>query len=130
MAGLIWFVQIVHYPLFARVGRDAFPSYEAAHRRRTLPLAGVPMAVEAITAVLLPSHLPAGVPPLLAWAGLVLLAAIWTSTAIFQLPRHRWLSRGFDAGVHRALVESNWIRTVGWTLRAALVVAMLALAMD
>ena len=30
MVGLIWFVQVVHYPLFARVGPDAFVPYAAA----------------------------------------------------------------------------------------------------
>ncbi len=39
MTGLIWFVQIVHYPLFARVLRntapDAFRAYEASHANRT-----------------------------------------------------------------------------------------------
>lgn len=35
MVGLIWFVQVVHYPLFASVGADGFTDYETAHRRRT-----------------------------------------------------------------------------------------------
>jgi len=33
LVGLIWFVQIVAYPLFARVGADAFPAYHEAHAR-------------------------------------------------------------------------------------------------
>ncbi len=32
MTGLIWFVQVVHYPLFDLVGRAQFVGYEAAHR--------------------------------------------------------------------------------------------------
>ena len=35
MTGLIWFVQVVHYPLFAAVGADQFVAYEVAHQRRT-----------------------------------------------------------------------------------------------
>ena len=35
MVGLIWFVQIVHYPLMAQVGRDSFAHYEASHTART-----------------------------------------------------------------------------------------------
>ena len=34
MLGLIWFVQIVHYPLMARVGRVRFHAYETDHQRR------------------------------------------------------------------------------------------------
>ena len=33
MVGLIWFVQIVHYPLFAAVGRPDFAQY--ADRKST-----------------------------------------------------------------------------------------------
>jgi hypothetical protein len=33
MVGLIWFVQVVHYPLFASVGADEFVAYENAHTR-------------------------------------------------------------------------------------------------
>ena len=33
--GLIGFVPVVNYPLFAAVGGDGFVSYETAHRRRT-----------------------------------------------------------------------------------------------
>jgi hypothetical protein len=35
MTGVIWFVQVVHYPLMARVGAAGFPDYEAAHARLT-----------------------------------------------------------------------------------------------
>ena len=27
MVGLIWFIQVVHYPLFGQVGRDKFPAF-------------------------------------------------------------------------------------------------------
>jgi hypothetical protein len=32
MVGLIWFVQIVHYPLFKMVGDDGFSEYERCHQ--------------------------------------------------------------------------------------------------
>lgn len=51
MVGLIWFVQIVHYPLFALVGTAEFPRYEAAHTRSTSFVVGPAMAVEGISAL-------------------------------------------------------------------------------
>ncbi len=36
MTGIIWSMQVLEYPLFAKVGRDEFLSYHAAHNR-TLP---------------------------------------------------------------------------------------------
>ena len=34
LVGLIWTVQLVHYPLFAQVGADTFRSYHARHTQR------------------------------------------------------------------------------------------------
>ena len=53
MTGLIWFVQVVHYPLMARVGGGGFAAYEAAHTNRTAWVVGPAMLAEAGTAVAL-----------------------------------------------------------------------------
>lgn len=125
MVGLIWFVQIVHYPLFGRVGRDVFANYSRAHSRLTGLVVGPPMLAEAATALALVVRTPEGIPFLLPLAGLVLLAAVWLSTALLQSPQHGVLSGGFAAASHRFLVASNWVRTVCWTARGVLVLAML-----
>ena len=43
MVGLIWFVQVVHYPLFGSVGREGFAGYSQAHSRLTGFVVGLPM---------------------------------------------------------------------------------------
>ena len=40
MAGLIWFVQLVHYPLFAFVGASDFVLYDREHTRRVTWIRG------------------------------------------------------------------------------------------
>ena len=128
MAGLIWFVQIVHYPLLARVGTGAFAAYETAHMRLTTwvvaPLMLLELALSAFLALRPPPLLPAW----MAWLGLALVAVIWTSTAVLQAPCHQRLARGFDRDLWCLLVRSNWIRTAAWSARAGLAVAMLATA--
>jgi hypothetical protein len=121
MVGVIWFVQVVHYPLFARVGTAAFAVYSGAHTRLTGLVVGTPMLVEAATAILLAIRTPQGVSVSLVWTGLILLAGIWLSTALLQSPRHTTLGRGFDAAAHSSLVTSNWLRTVLWSLRGLVV---------
>lgn len=125
MTGLIWFVQVVHYPLFAAVGSAEFPAYSRAHQSLTTFVVGPPMLVEAVTAAILVFARPAGIPAWLAWTGLALVAVIWASTAALQVPAHGRLSSGFVAETGAFLVSSNWIRTIGWSLRGAVVVAML-----
>ena len=51
---------------------------------------------------------------------MALLAVIWGSTALLQIPLHNALSAGFDPEVHARLVQTNWIRTIGWTARGLL----------
>ena len=72
MVGVIWFVQVVHYPLFAKVGSERFVLYSKAHSRLTTYVVGPPMLVEAATALLLVFRRPEGVPLAAAFFGLVL----------------------------------------------------------
>ncbi|MFZ4720497.1 MAG: hypothetical protein ACOYMR_13795 [Ilumatobacteraceae bacterium] len=128
MVGLIWFVQVVHYPMFDAVGRGDFAAYEVRHQRLTSYVVGLPMATEGVTALVLFFAPPAGLGRALPFVGLVVLAVVLGSTVLLQVPAHERLNQGFDAAVHRRLVRTNWIRTVGWTLRGALAVAMLVIA--
>lgn len=127
MVGLIWFVQIVHYPLFSRVGEEGFSLYSEAHSRLTSYVVGPPMLLEAGTALLLVFRRPEGIPFLLALAGLALVAVIWLSTALLQVPRHTALGAGFDGSSWSGLVRTNWIRTAGWSARGLVVLWMAAL---
>ena len=126
MTGLVWFVQIVHYPLHTLVGPGEFDAYQRAHLARTGPIVGPPMAVEAITAVWLALRTPPGVPTTLPWVGAGLLAVVWASTWGVQVPLHRALeSRGADQRRLRMLVLTNWVRTAVWSARAGVALAML-----
>jgi hypothetical protein len=120
MTGLIWFVQLVHYPLLADVPRVAFPTFERTHQARTLWAVGPMMLVELVTALAMLAARPAGVPVWVPIAGLVLLAIVDGSTAFYFGPLHGRLADGFDELLHRDLVRWNWLRTVGWTARGVL----------
>jgi hypothetical protein len=125
MVGLICFVQVVHYPLMGAIGDSEFSAYEQRHMSLTTWVVAPPMLVEAATALLLFWFRPTGVSIGFVWAGVVLLAIIWLSTAFLQVPCHETLSNGFDADVHRRLVSTNWIRVVAWSLRGLLVLWMI-----
>lgn len=123
MVGLIWFVQIVHYPLFARVGSESYGAYQTAHMSRTSLVVGPLMLTELAAAALI--LLSAWAPRPIAIAGLILLAIAWLSTFFLQVPRHATLERGFDPRAAASLVTTNWIRTLAWTARGVLSLIML-----
>ena len=120
MVGLIWFVQIVHYPLMGQIGEENYTEYQERHQRLTTWVVGPPMLTEAFTSVLM-----VAVPPVTSTAltllAVALLFLIWVSTGLLQVPYHAQLAKGFDLKAHRGLVMTNWIRTIAWTLRGALV---------
>ena len=123
LTGLIWTVQIVHYPLFARVDRAAFEAYHHAHLRRVTLVVAPLMLTEAGTAVWLLVRAPAPLSFAAAAVGVGLVLVIWLSTALLQVPCHHRLEASFDERAHRRLVGTNWIRTVAWSARTALLVS-------
>lgn len=120
MCGVIWFVQVVHYPLFARVGAAGYSEYQAAHQTLTTFVVMPPMLVEMGTAWLLLVYRPPQVPLWVTVSGVLLVLGIWLATFFLSVPQHALLSLGFDAAAHERLVSTNWLRTLAWTLRAVL----------
>lgn len=120
LTGLIWTIQVVHYPLFAKVGRANFVDYESFHTRLITLVVGPAMLIELLASMAMLMVRPRCVPLWTAWLGLAMLAGIWISTATVQVPMHAVLSKGFDDSAHARLVTSNWIRTILWSGRAAL----------
>jgi hypothetical protein len=130
MVGVVWFVQVVHYPLFSRVGSEKFSLYSEAHSRLTTYVVGPPMLVEAATALLLVIRRPDTVPMAAPLIGLALVVIVWLSTALLQVPRHTTLGSGFDRRAWSRLVLSNWVRTLAWSARGVLVLWMAARAVS
>ncbi len=124
LLGLIWCIQIVHYPLMSHVGSDRFRAFHRQHGLRITFVVVVPMLVELVSAAALAAWVQNGIEPELPVIGLVLVAVIWLSTFAVQVPLHRRLALGFDCKAHRRLVASNWLRTAAWSLRAVVALAI------
>lgn len=120
LVGLIWTIQVVHYPLFARVGSDGFSGYQSAHSTLITQVVGPLMLLELVTGFFLLLAPPAGFPVWVWWAGMGLVGLIWFTTAFVSVPLHGRLSGGFEARAHASLVGTNWIRTLAWTTRGLL----------
>ena len=124
LVGLIWTIQIVQYPLFDRVGREAFPAWHAAYTAAITWVVAPLMLAELASGLWLLGVVGHREPAFL--VSLVALALVWMATAFVQVPLHGRLAHGFDAASHRRLVRSTWLRTAAWTLRAGLLHSLLA----
>lgn len=129
MVGLIWFVQRVHYPLLSHVDVDQQISVGAEHQRRTGQVVGLPMAVEGVSTLVLLVDRPDQVLWWLPWIGAILLAISLGSTVFLSVPLHQKMVSQPNAEIGRKLVATNWPRTISWTLRGAVCLAMCAQVM-
>jgi len=127
LLGLIATIQLVHYPLFSRVGEPGWAVYEREHQNRITWLVAPLMLAELLSAAYLALNPPPGLPVWSLGLGLALVLVIWASTGLVQSRLHGRLSARFDARLHRRLVASNWARTVAWLLRGGLCVWWLSL---
>ncbi len=130
MTGLIWFVQLVHYPLYKRVGQQGFSHYQTQHARLTSYVVLLPMVLELVTGLALMWLRPAGVPLWQLYLSAGLIGLIWLSTAVLQMPQHSSLMNGFNERAHSLLVQTNWLRTIAWSLRSLLVLGWLQLQLS
>ncbi len=125
MVGLIWIVQLVHYPMFASLDSEQFSKHMDEHQRMislvVLPL----MLAELLSGVALWIYRPTGVPSSLVLTGLALLTIAWASTFFIQVPQHTKLLEGYDADVCQKLVLWNWGRSLAWSLRGLLTAWMM-----
>ena len=107
---------VIHYPLFAQVGRETFVAYHQRHSRQITWIVAPLMFAELGTAAWL---VLAGTRDPWLLASLPLLAFNWLSIWLVQIPLHDKLATGFDERAHQRLVTTNWWRTAAWSARAA-----------
>lgn len=125
MFGVIWTIQVVHYPLMRSIPNDAFVNYEAKHTQLISFVVGPLMAIEGLCVLTVFFARPAGIPLWSTWAGGIFEAIAIGVTAFVSAPTHGRLERGADSLLLDRLIATNWIRTAAWTARAGIAIFML-----
>ncbi|MBC61112.1 MAG: hypothetical protein CMP11_01545 [Zetaproteobacteria bacterium] len=119
MTGVIWIVQLVHYPSFAYVAQDKFTDFEVFHQKRislvVLPL----MLTEFISHFCLYLMKPYPIFSLESLSTFSLLG-IWFVTFFMCVPCHSKLCQMYDKNLLRKLIYYNWLRTFFWSVRSFL----------
>jgi hypothetical protein len=123
--GQIWLVQIVVYPLFARVGEPEYVAYHGFYSGR-IPL---PVILPGFASFLAPIALAFVGPDVPAWMTTANIAGGVVGllvTVLLEIPRHARLEKGGkDDTVIAELIRFNWPRTLSITLQAVVTVMML-----
>ena len=119
MVGVIWIMQLVHYPSFNFINVEEYKSFQEFHMKRISLIVIPAMIIELTSGVLI------------FWIyqtdniffniSLFCLFFIWFLTAILFSKMHQKLTWGYQISIVTKLVNLNWLRTISWTLRLGLV---------
>ena len=119
MVGVIWVIQLVHYPSFHFIELKQYTTFQRFHMSRISYVVIPAMVTELFTLVLIlisVDHIDT-----LVAASAILLIFIWLMTALFFSGVHQKLTLGYDQTIVDKLVKLNWGRTLLWTLRLLLI---------
>ncbi len=112
---LIWIIQLVHYPSFRFIDSTKFTDFHRHHTRSITVIVMPLMLAELIISFLLGYQNGFR---FLETTVLIMVIGIWLSTFLIQIPLHDRLSTGDNSKVVTKLVNTNWIRTFLWTIKA------------
>lgn len=114
MTGLIWTIQLVHYPSFHFVDPNKDISFTQFHVQRITPIVLPVMVVELFSAAWLAYFKPNTMTVL----NFALVILIWLSTFFFSVPLHSKLALNYESNTISKLVKTNWPRTLLWSVRS------------
>jgi len=110
---LIWIIQILHYPSFIYYAEETFHHAMISHQKNitfiVLPL----MLMELILAFFNLYKFFNSI----FLISLILVILIWLSTFFIQVPIHEKLLHGKDIILINKLIQTNWIRTILWSIK-------------
>jgi hypothetical protein len=121
MVGVIWVIQLVHYPSFHFIESKQYTIFQRFHMSRISYVVVPAMLTELSTLIFLIIFMDQ-IDTLVTVSGLLLII-IWLMTAVFFSGVHQKLTSGYDKTVVNSLVKLNWGRTLLWTLRLLLISA-------
>jgi len=118
MTGVIWVIQIVHYPSFHFIEKELYTAFQKFHMNKISIIVIPIMLAELITGMML--FLDKSSKSSFLIISFLILILIWLITGVFFSKAHNELITGYQELVVNQLIAMNWIRTLLWTLRLLL----------
>ncbi|MBD0745899.1 hypothetical protein [Streptomyces sp. CBMA152] len=113
--GFVWTLQLMDYPMVARLRAGAAESYMAAHNQMFWRVLAPGLLVAALTSVLFVVARTPAVPLWAALLSVVLLVLILVLSGAVATPDRIALAERFSPSVHAHLLRVSWVRTSAFT---------------
>ncbi len=118
MVGVIWVIQLVHYPSFKYVNESDYIIFQKYHMSNISYIVFPVMFTELITALII---LFFGEKSLFFVLSLICLFLIWVITGVLFTKYHSILKEGKDLMIIEKMIKANWIRALLWTMRLIMI---------
>lgn len=123
LVGLIWTIQIVHYPLMKYVTIENFKSFHEQHSQFISWIVIPLMLTEAFSLMYIAYYELASNKAALIYTLIFLTTINWFSTFLIQVPIHTKLShQGYSLQLIEKLILTNWIRTISWSFKGVIII--------
>ena len=118
MVGIIWVIQLLHYPAFHFIKEIDYVEFQHFHMQRISFIVVPVMIIELLSGFMLVYYFRSNLFILC----LTILLVIWLITFAFFTKLHQSLLGGYDKIIVDKLVQINWSRTVLWSLRLIILI--------
>ena len=115
LVGLIWLIQLIHYPAFRHIDPASWGTFHQAHSAVLGLLAGGPMIISLLVGTWL-AYTVGDARQYAVW-GCEIVA--WVVTFALSVPEHTRLARAKEDAAISRLIRWNWLRTLAWTVKLA-----------
>ena len=120
MVGVIWVIQLLHYPSFHFIDGQKYIEFQHFHMQRISFIVIPAMLIELASALLLAYFFRSSSTIIL----LAIVFGIWAITFIFFTNMHQKLTNGYNQGIVDRLIQINWFRTTLWSLRLIILLSI------
>ena len=118
MVGIIWVIQLLHYPSFHFIKESDYVEFQHFHMQRISFIVVPAMIIELLSGFMLVYYFRSNLLILC----LIILLFIWLITFVFFTKLHQSLLGGYDKIIVDKLVQINWSRTILWTFRLIILI--------
>lgn len=122
VTAILWFMQVVHYPLFAFVDKTRWSEFTERKRRQTMMILYPLMAFEALTGITLILMASQSATYIFLALEVGLLAVLHIYNFMYFNALVKKITGPEDSLNHQRCVKMHWIRTAGWSLRLVLLI--------
>ena len=124
MVGVIWIVQLVHYPTFFFIDEQKSYDFQKFHMSRISYIVMPAMTTELFSGIYIFIYSNMAIDSNLFLLALTILIINWIITALVFVKMHNKLLINYKIEIISLLVKWNWLRTLLWSVRLILLLRM------